>query len=142
MVFSEDTMASIFRAPYGDSSTESVETSENEVSNASANENSTTDSMPRSSLQTSAALVRLSGSHPQLPNIEPHQHSTLFYLSLIEGRCRTQAAGVLNQGRLPHEQLAEHHPEVRSLAQHLFGEMVSQISTPRIQLQVSRALNL
>lgn len=113
-------MASIFRAAYDDSSAESIENSENEASNASANENhASTESIPRGGLQTPMALTRISGSHPQLPNLQPHQHSTLFYLSLIEGRCRTQAASVLH--------LPEHHPEVHNLAQHLFREMTKTL---------------
>jgi eukaryotic translation initiation factor 2-alpha kinase 3 len=118
-------MSSIFQSSFDDSSTDSIESSENDVSHASANDtHGSTDSIPRSSLQTPMALTRLSGSHPQLPNILPHQHSTLFYLSLIEGRCRTQAATALNSGRRPEDHLPEHHPDVHGLSQHLFGEMV------------------
>ena len=121
-------MSSIFRAPYDDSIADSIEDSENDVANASANDNhASTDSIPRSSLQTPLALARLNSSHPQLPNIQPHQHSTLFYLSLIEGRCRTQAASALNAGRRPEEHLPENHPEVHGLAQHLFGEMTKEL---------------
>jgi translation initiation factor 2-alpha kinase 3 len=121
-------MSSIFQSAYDDSSTDSIEISENDASHASANDNhAPTHSIPRSSLQTPMALARLSSSHPQLPSIQPHQHSTLFYLSLIEGRCRTQAAGALNAGRRLEDHLPEHHPEVHGLAQHLFGEMTKEL---------------
>jgi hypothetical protein len=106
-----------------------MDNSENEASNASAKDrrHGSSDSIPRRSLQNPMALARLSGSHPQLPNIQPHQHSTLFYLSLIEGRCRTQAAGALNAGRRPEDHLPEHHAKVHGLAQHLFGEMTKEL---------------
>ena len=113
-------MASIVRTPHKDSSAESVEDSENETSSTSANENRpSTESIPRGGLPTPMALTRITSPHPQLPNLQPHQHSTLFYLSLIEGRCRTQAASVLH--------LPEQHPDVHSLAQHLFSEMTKTL---------------
>ena len=121
-------MASFFRAPNDDSSKDSTENSENEEPTTWATGNlSSTDSIPGRSLQTSMALTRLNNDHPLLPNIQPHQHSTLFYLSLIEGRCRTQAASVLNARRRLEERLPEHHPEVHSLAQHLFSEMTKTL---------------
>ena len=72
-------------------------------------------------------LTRLAPSSSHLPNLEPHQHSTLFYLSLIEGRCRTQAAYLLNEGRHPTDQLTEDHAEVCALARPLFAEMSKEL---------------
>jgi translation initiation factor 2-alpha kinase 3 len=62
-----------------------------------------------------------------LPNLQPQQHATLFYLSLIEGRCRTQAANTINAGCSPENAVPEDHPEVLGLAQHLFDEMRSEL---------------
>lgn len=78
-------------------------------------------------MEGAGPLTRLGGSSQQLPNLEPHQHSTLFYLSLIEGRCRSQAAFLLNKGRHPTEQLREDHPEVRALSRPLFAEMSKEL---------------
>jgi translation initiation factor 2-alpha kinase 3 len=127
--FSDDKMSSIFQSSYDDdSSTNSIESSENDMSKASGKDNhGSTDYIPRSSLEAPMALARLSGTPTQLPNFQPHQHSTLFYLSLIEGRCRTQAASALNVGRRLEDHLPEHHPEVHGLAQHLFGEMTKEL---------------
>jgi translation initiation factor 2-alpha kinase 3 len=64
---------------------------------------------------------------PRLPNLQPHQHASVFYLSLIEGRCRTQAAHTVNAGRNPENCVPEDHPEVLGLAQHLFAEMQREL---------------
>lgn len=72
-----------------------------------------------------SSLTRLGG--PELPNIEAGQHSVLFYLSLIEGRCRTQAANSLNKGRDPFDHFPENHPEVHELARHLFREICKEL---------------
>ena len=72
-------------------------------------------------------LTRLAPLNSHLPNLEPHQHSTLFYLSLIEGRCRTQAAYLLNEGRHPTDHLTEDHAEVYALARPLFAEMSKEL---------------
>jgi translation initiation factor 2-alpha kinase 3 len=64
---------------------------------------------------------------PRLPNLQPQQHATLFYLSLIEGRCRTQAANTINAGCSPENAVPEDHPQVLGLAQHLFDEMRSEL---------------
>ncbi|KAE9371418.1 kinase-like protein [Stipitochalara longipes BDJ] len=73
--------------------------------------------------RTAGANVTL----PRLPNLQPQQHATLFYLSLIEGRCRTQAANTFNAGRSPEDIVSEEHPEVLALAQHLFAEMRNEL---------------
>jgi translation initiation factor 2-alpha kinase 3 len=74
-------------------------------------------------------VVRTVGANvtPRLPNLQPQQHATLFYLSLIEGRCRTQAANTFNAGRRPEDIVSEDHPEVLALAQHLFAEMRNEL---------------
>jgi eukaryotic translation initiation factor 2-alpha kinase 3 len=64
---------------------------------------------------------------PRLPTLQPQQHATLFYLSLIEGRCRTQASNTINAGRSLENSVSEDHPEVLGLAQHLFDEMRSEL---------------
>jgi translation initiation factor 2-alpha kinase 3 len=73
------------------------------------------------------SLVRLDGSIAHLASLEPQQHSKLFYLSLIEGRCRTQAVQLLNEGRRPADNLPEQHPDVRALARVLFSEMSKEL---------------
>lgn len=75
-------------------------------------------------------LARTTGTDitlPRLPNFQPHQHATLFYLSLIEGRCKTQAVQTVNAGRNPENSLPEDHPEVLGLAQHLFAEIKREL---------------
>jgi translation initiation factor 2-alpha kinase 3 len=64
---------------------------------------------------------------PRLPNLQSQQHATLFYLSLIEGRCRTQAANTINASRSPGDYFPENHPEVLGLAQHIFAEMQHEL---------------
>lgn len=63
-----------------------------------------------------------------LPTLEPHQHASLFYLSLIEGRCRLQALSSINSTRCASEHVTEDHPEVGALAQHLFSEMSKELA--------------
>lgn len=72
---------------------------------------------------TVARTIGTSLTLPGLPNLQPQQHATLFYLSLIEGRCRAQAASTINAGRRPADYVLEDHPSVLSLAEHLFAEM-------------------
>ncbi|RAL61198.1 hypothetical protein DID88_010277 [Monilinia fructigena] len=67
-------------------------------------------------LAPSTDLARI--GNVQLPiGQSNNQQSTLFYLSLIEARCKAQALTTLNSGRTPDDQLQENHPDVRSLAQ-------------------------
>jgi translation initiation factor 2-alpha kinase 3 len=73
------------------------------------------------------SLARFGASSSHLPNLEAHQHSTLFSLSLIEGRCRTRATHLLNEGRHPADHLSEDHPEVYALARQLFAEMSKEL---------------
>lgn len=64
---------------------------------------------------------------PDLPSLQPHQHASLLYLSLIEGRCRTQATNAINAGRKAENKVTEEHPEVLSLAQHIFENMQGEL---------------
>lgn len=74
--------------------------------------------------ETGITLPRL----PRLPgHLEPHQHASLFYLSLIEGRCKSQAAASINAGRPQDMMLPEDHTEVLVLARHLFAEMQREL---------------
>jgi len=73
-------------------------------------------------------VARLGSNNFQLPDLQPHEHSSLFYLSLIEARCRTQAANSLNAGRRPENKLTEDDVEVRELAQDLFSGMSKQLA--------------
>ncbi|KAI1007929.1 hypothetical protein K3495_g306 [Podosphaera aphanis] len=68
------------------------------------------------------AVVRRLALDSRVPKILPEQHSNLFYLSLIEGRCRTQAANSINSGRQLQDQLTEDDPLIISLANNLFEE--------------------
>lgn len=72
-------------------------------------------------------ISRVMAANFQLPNLQPHQHASLFYLSLIEGRCRTQAAASINAGRSLEDCVAEDHPDVSDLAKHLFAEMSKEL---------------
>jgi translation initiation factor 2-alpha kinase 3 len=125
-------MSSIFGASGSESSVDSsVDDSNVEVSGPSSSRNheGPPESMPGGSPITAdtGALSRAIAANFQLPNLQPHQHSALFYLSLIEGRCKTQAARSINAGRSPDDQLPENHPEVCELAEHLFAEMSKEL---------------
>jgi len=76
-------------------------------------------------IPSSDSLALLGAS--TLPDLDARQHSTFFYLSLIEGRCRAQAANLINAGRRSKEHLPDTHPEVRDLARHLFAEMSKEL---------------
>lgn len=86
------------------------------------------DGTSQSESVNNGTLARTAASTFQSPNFQPHQHATLFYLSLIEGRCRTQAANSINAGRRSEDRLPENHPEVCSLAELLFVEMSKELS--------------
>jgi eukaryotic translation initiation factor 2-alpha kinase 3 len=73
--------------------------------------------------RTVARTIGTNLTLPGFPSLQPQQHATLFYLSLIEGRCRTQAANTINAGRSPENFVLDNHPEVLSVAEHLFTEM-------------------
>jgi len=72
-------------------------------------------------------VARILDSNFRLPNLQSHQHASLFYLSLIEGRCRTQAAREVNRERRTENHLPEDHPEVNALAEVLFTQMSSKL---------------
>lgn len=63
-----------------------------------------------------------------LPDLQPYQRANLFYLSLIEGRCRTQAATTINANRPLEEKLSEDHPEVLNLSRHMFAEVRRELN--------------
>lgn len=73
-------------------------------------------------------VSRLLASNSTQPSLEPHQHASLFYLSLIEGRCRSQAASSINQDRPVEARVTENSPEVEILAEHIFAEMIEELS--------------
>ena len=78
---------------------------------------------PRTENQGTLAQMMVSSAYSRLPVLQPHQHASLFYLSLIEGRCRTQAANSINAGCSQEDCLPEDHPDVTRLASSLFSEM-------------------
>jgi translation initiation factor 2-alpha kinase 3 len=110
---------------------ESIEVSREHSTNMSGNGNFAKSTVSPSTRRVvpgvAGPLTRLATSSPQLPNLEPQQHSALFYLSLIEGRCRTQAAYLLNEGRHPTDQLAEDHDDVCALARSFFAELSKEL---------------
>lgn len=123
-------MSSIFRNGFDDTDESSGGSSGGEAFYNESISNSETKSNERGTKivggntlpsNVSGAVTRLGG--PLLPELDAQHHSTLFYLSLIEGRCRTQAANSINRGRLPSDRLLEDHPEVLELARHLFAEI-------------------
>lgn len=72
-------------------------------------------------------VSRAMAANFRLPALPPHEHASLFYLSLIEGRCRTQAAASINAGRPVEDYVAENHPDVDALASHIFAEMSKEL---------------
>jgi hypothetical protein len=72
--------------------------------------------------QDNNALVRTTVGSMSLPNLPANQHASLFYLSLIEDRCKTQAVKTINATRRQEDCLPADHPEVCDLAKHLFIE--------------------
>lgn len=65
------------------------------------------------------AMVSTTGSTP-----DP---ATLFYFSLIEGRCRTQAKENINASRRRDDQALDDDPEVTSLSEYLFSESCREL---------------
>ena len=124
-------MPSIFGASIDESSVDSsVDDSNMEAPSSSLNHEGSTASRLGGSPLTAdtGALSRAIATNFQLPNVQSQQtHSTLFYLSLIEGRCRTQAVQSINARRRSDDQLSENHPEVLDLAEHLFAEMSKEL---------------
>ncbi|RDL30785.1 uncharacterized protein BP5553_10130 [Venustampulla echinocandica] len=70
---------------------------------------------------------RTAASNVPSPSHPPHQHASLFYLSLIEGRCRTQATNLVNSRRRPEDQLPEDHSDICKVAESLFAEMSKEL---------------
>jgi translation initiation factor 2-alpha kinase 3 len=73
------------------------------------------------------AQIMAPDSFLRLPPTQPRQHASLFYLSLIEGRCRTQAANSINARRRLGDQLPEDHPDVSRLTHELFSDMKNEL---------------
>lgn len=119
-------MTSKFWASSEDASVDASESAETIPRDPSVEEVST-DSVWETQDLNHGTVIRTMASQPRMPNLQPHQHASLFYLSLIEGRCKTQAARQLNEGVLPQDQLPDDHPEVMSLAKHLFIEMKKEL---------------
>ncbi|KAF4637737.1 hypothetical protein G7Y89_g351 [Cudoniella acicularis] len=82
---------------------------------------------PEPSSVNSGAIARTVASTFQLPNVQPQQHASVFYLALIAGRCRTQAASTINARRRTENKLSERHPEVSNLAERLFAETLKEL---------------
>lgn len=53
-------------------------------------------------------------------SVQSQQQATLLLLSLVEGRCKTQAAKVMNRSRRPADQLPEDHHDIHHLSKRLF----------------------
>lgn len=71
----------------------------------------------------SAVVARGIANNAGVPDLQPFQRANLFYLAMIEGRCRTQAATVINSSRGVDEKIDEAHPEVLALSRHMFDEV-------------------
>ncbi|KAH7411130.1 kinase-like domain-containing protein [Cadophora sp. MPI-SDFR-AT-0126] len=69
------------------------------------------------------ALARIMTSDMSRPTLQPSQHTTFFYLALIEARCKKQAAVFINKQRRIADQLPEEHPEVCALAKTIFADV-------------------
>jgi translation initiation factor 2-alpha kinase 3 len=94
------------------------------------------DVLDNSDISKNGPLARIGTSGFHLSRLEQQRHSKLFYLSLIEGRCRTQAAKLLK--------LPEDHPKCVTLAEQLSKELVTSGILPsddlaRPELQDLRA---
>lgn len=114
-------------SPVGSSYEGSYEAAPGALGHGEHTHSSASRSSERSDAQGAGSLAKLGGSGARLPNLEPREHSKLFYLSLIEGRCRTQAVHLLNEGRCPADYVSEHDPEVRPLVRRLFAEMSKEL---------------
>src|SRR3954453_20777373 len=95
-------MSSIFRNSFDDSSgSSSVENSydeahlEGEKNGHGGTPKPSTENVPLST--ASGSLVKLGNS--EAPSLDPSQQKNIFFLSLIEGRCRPQAAVAINKDR-------------------------------------------
>jgi translation initiation factor 2-alpha kinase 3 len=82
----------------------------------------------------SGSVTRASSNH-NLPvsHFQPDQSRSVFFLSMIEERCRKEAASALNRGRSPSDKLSEDHEDVEALATRLYHG-VSQEMAKHAQL--------
>ncbi len=76
---------------------------------------------------SSGGTVARAMTSTRIPSLQPAQHANLFYLSLIEGKCKEQAKTTLNKTRPPNQQLSENDPEVCSLAESLYHDMKAEL---------------
>ncbi|KAF7866713.1 hypothetical protein EAF04_005555 [Stromatinia cepivora] len=100
--------------------------SDEETTDEKSQYDSSTEDIHLPHLTPSTALTRF-GDVPLPVGQSNNQQSTLFYLSLIEARCKAQALTTLNSGRAPHDQLPENHPDIQRLAQVLFSDMAGEL---------------
>jgi translation initiation factor 2-alpha kinase 3 len=126
-------------------SSESQETSADFSCNAprdTNNEQSKVSAVESSSQlpNASTALARLANS--DLHNLDPKDQEVLFYLSLIEGRCKTQAANSINRGRHHLDWVPDSHPEVVELSRHLFSKISQEFHKAGLLPDKFSGLNL
>src|SRR4051812_16040196 len=104
-------MSSVFQTSFEDqSSGDSVEISLNEAYGDAEKRRVSRpgkDNAPQTT--ASGSLARLGGAGSS--NLDTSQKS-LFQLSLIEARCKTQAASAINKDRRLVDHLPENHPDV------------------------------
>lgn len=101
-----------------------VENSEDEKSQYAGDSSTEDINLPHQAPST--ALARLDNAQLPIGQLN-NQQSTLFYLSLIEARCKEQALTTLNSSRAPNDQLQENHPDIQRLAQGLFSDMSNEL---------------
>jgi eukaryotic translation initiation factor 2-alpha kinase 3 len=82
----------------------------------------------------SSSVARAPSNHNlSISHFQPDQSRSVFFLSMIEERCRKEAANALNCGRNPSDMLSEDHEDVEALATNLYHG-VSQEMTKHVQL--------
>jgi translation initiation factor 2-alpha kinase 3 len=74
-------------------------------------------------------LARTMATSLSLPDRQTQEHASLLHLSLMGGRCRTQAANTVNARRRSCEQdsLPEDDSEICELSEHMFSEMKREL---------------
>jgi len=77
---------------------------------------------------THGTVSRVLATGSAQPTLESKQHTRLFYMSLIEGRCRSQAVNMINSKRSSGTRVTEDDPEVATLVEQLFPEMVRDLA--------------
>ncbi len=129
-------MTSKFWASSEDMSADS--SAANDYSNRKSHDQSADEDIPRDleeganqvlarPISSGGTMATAMTTNTRIPNLQPTQHANLFYLSLIEGKCKEQAKTTLNRSRPPNQQLSENDPEVRSLAKSLYHDMKAEL---------------